>query len=268
MESSPLYSKVTLCPQQPKELEYALKILRGECSVLEVAERLGQEEGFVFDGDGDALMLCYKAGEREKLSQKEAAFMLGENINTVFSKTLIPAIGASSVPLELIVSHCNLSTETVIKLAKALETNGSLVGFNVSGNPGNCEIGNVALKYACIRTRAPINWFQGATLDDDIAESRENYLESVSEVRPMKMRAKRHERWDSEDSASSSSTSAISAPIDVGSKPKDRRMHSVGRFQRSKTEPTMHPVDKGHSTRISHSYKTKPSAALVQEYGR
>lgn len=162
-----LYSEIKLCPLANKDVEAILSILRGETSVGTVGEAYGQTN-FTFDGDGDILKISCEGLTVDQRSKDE--------LNRLFSRTIVQAIASSTAKLELIINECHLVTSTIVTIAEALRENRSLVGFNIQNNPGNDEIGSVALKYACIQTMAPIQWYQGAPLDVHIEESRAQIL--------------------------------------------------------------------------------------------
>jgi len=172
MDSLPIFRELRLVISDKEDVQFFVDILCGKSTVSHVADLKGQES-YCFDADADIVVFSYTT-DLTGLKQDRAAKLIGEAGNAHLQKMIIPALYESNVPLEICFKYCNLSTESVILLSDAIRDNRSLVGFNVSGNPGNDEIGEVALKHACIETMAPIQWFQGEFLPDFILEARQD----------------------------------------------------------------------------------------------
>jgi len=170
MDFQPLYREVRLSLLDENDVRDALAIIRGNKSVSQVAESVSQEY-CSFDGDGDILVISYLRDI--PASDDEARKVLGAKGDEFVTKQLIPALVCSTAPIELVLRYCNLSAGTILKLATAIKENSSLVGFNIHGNPGNNESTRSALKYACIETMAPIQWFQGQFLTGALADARQ-----------------------------------------------------------------------------------------------
>jgi len=171
MGYTPLYSEVCLLIQQEEDVELAVKILKGRMTIWEVAETKGQDLCTV-DGDGDVLILTYLR-EHSRANALVAERIIGTTGDRALVDRILPALQSTKVPLEVIVKYCNLSVDTVFKVADAISENKHLVGFSVIGNPGNDKVTEVALKNACIETLAPLKWFQGETLPESILEARQ-----------------------------------------------------------------------------------------------
>jgi len=167
MDSSPLFREVCFLVQVEKDVEDAVSILKGETTVSIMADERGQENAS-FYGDGDVLILsCTK--DSTALDTTEAETALGDRGDHAFLRKIIPAIQTCEVPIELVIRHCNLSRQTVSRLAQALKANLSLIGFSIFGNH---NYGMLELKHACIETRAPLKWFQGKPLSENLLAKR------------------------------------------------------------------------------------------------
>jgi hypothetical protein len=259
MES--LYSEVVLCVQNNLDVADVVRILQGDLTIAAASEVRGQSKHF-FDGDADVLVLSYSTDSEELQSESDAKKILkGVNVDKIFREHIIPNLAKSEVSLELVVRYCNVSTDTIIGLSDAIRLNTRLVGFNIFGNPGNCEMGSLALKYACIHSQAPIVYFQGELLDEAILELRdEAYFEEDKEDSDI------HQRSDTLDTINTTLT-AVSSPIavkrglnktrEVTSKsPRDGLKPLYCR--RVATEPTMGRKDNGneYDYKIPHTWRT------------
>lgn len=260
MDSTRLFSQVILCPQVPEQLLDAVGILKGTRTVSQVAAKYDQDELDLFEGDADVLILSYTNQfdykgpasppvPNDEAERAKAAAILGDPINKIFCDHIIPSLENSPVSLELVVRYCNLSTDTIIHLATAIRSNKHLVGFNIYGNPGNSDIGRVVLNYACIQTRAPIQWYQGTVLEYELAEMRRCYQGSNrphgNSLWDMDLPEScfRSERAESDDTEATSLT-ARSSPIDVVQRPGSRTSPrqspiKINRYRRSATEPVL-----------------------------
>lgn len=161
MESAPLYSEVRLQIHDPKQLELACDVLNGKVTVTQAAEELGQDI-CSFYGDADLLVV-----DSSNCSEDAANHILQERI--------IPLLASTNVTLEFLLKSGKLSTETILQLSDAIKENTSLVGFAVEDieNGELDDVAEAALKYACIRTSAPIKWYQGQIISEAMLEARE-----------------------------------------------------------------------------------------------
>ena len=171
MESAPLFRQVCLLLQNPRDVDHALDILTGKLSISQVADFKAQESSS-FDGDGDVLVLSYTS-DLSSGSQHEAKMVLGSQGDHVMMKQIIPAIATSSATIESVIRSCNLSIISILALAEALRRNRHLIGFSVLDNPGNYKNGDSQLRRACIDTYAPLKWFQGQFLSDNLVAARQ-----------------------------------------------------------------------------------------------
>jgi hypothetical protein len=185
MESSRIYRELSL--SLDKQIDLIEDILLGKSTISCVAEIVGQDDVFSFDADGDILIICGHE-QQPLLLQKQTLFknnksLISKNnkqsspecmvaVDEVFRQRLIPAIMNTQQPIELVVKHCGLSLETICLLADAIRENTSLVGFNIEERNED-EVAMAVLKHACINTLAPIKWYQGEPVPENISEARE-----------------------------------------------------------------------------------------------
>jgi len=173
MDYQPIFRECRLSLANDEDMSFAVDILAGKVSISLVAESLGQEF-WSFDGDGDILVLSYSRDVDESSASKEAAErILGQEVQSIVRSKLVPAIVDSTEAIELVVRCCNLDMDSIIAVARALQSNCAFIGFNVQGNPGNDEAGTTALRSACLETMAPLKWFQGKVIDSSMYEARQ-----------------------------------------------------------------------------------------------
>jgi hypothetical protein len=163
-----------------EDVQYAVGILSGRLTVSQVADLKGQELAS-FDGDGDVLILSYTK-DLASATEEEAEVVLGRSKgDDVMNEYILPALKSSTVGLEIVIRCCNLSTKSVFAVADAIRQNRHLIGFTVLGNPGNGKRGDAELKFACVETLAPIQYFQGEFLSGSILRARQARLAQKSE---------------------------------------------------------------------------------------
>lgn len=184
--SSPIFRQLNLrLEKQTKEIE---DILLGRSSIAVVAEALGQDGELSFYADGDILIIegepahqpliknsKSKAKDAVKDKNEEIFYTGTSTADVLFREKIIPAVTRTQQSIELVVRQCELSIETICLLAEAIRENKSLVGFNVEERKED-EVAMAVLKHACINTLAPIQWFQGQQLPENIVEARENLV--------------------------------------------------------------------------------------------
>ena len=174
LSTAPLYREVRLRIQDIQDVLSAEAILNGITTVSQVAESRGQDIT-LFDGDGDVIILSYSS-TTDGNSLEAASLAVGGFGNQRVHSILAPALKRSKAAVEISLQYCNLDADAIIVFADAVRYNKNLVGFSVTGNPGNnTKDGQRALRRACMETSAPIQWFQGQYLSDAMIKARKNH---------------------------------------------------------------------------------------------
>jgi len=181
MDSLHLFREVSLSLEYEEEVHDALLILNGSTTVSLVAEERGQEK-VSFYGDGDVLIL-----EGPVIAESQNLFWRKtpstENDYQVLVQKIIPAIEQCKSPIEIVIQYQQeLPRSVLTRLATAFRNNDSIVGFNVLGQD---RAGRSLLKRACIETKAPIKWFQGETLSDEILAKRTYFIHDAMMEHPL-----------------------------------------------------------------------------------
>jgi len=167
--------------QDENDVKQGLKILRGE---LPCKYQVIQ---FCYD-EYNRAKIAYPLFEiailkfGRRLTREEAKRAIGSKGDAAVMSAIAPALETFSTPgVHVRFVYCNLSEAAVIRLAEAVERNGTLKGFSCFDNPCNYPDGenydpntraDKRVRQALIETNAPIKIWNNEPLPDDIKAAR------------------------------------------------------------------------------------------------